>query len=129
MTDALPPGLSGLTPEALAAWFDEGGEPAYRARQVADAVWRGQTGSVADIRTLPAALRARLEAAFRFDTVTDTEVREADGGLTEKMLHRDLVVDEWQIGTEQGPSKDRAVLSNPRRPSSTSFAMVRASNL
>jgi len=88
MTDALPPGLSGLTPEALAAWFDERGEPAYRARQVADAVWRGQTGSVADIRTLPAALRARLESAFRFDTVTDTEVREADGGLTEKMLHR-----------------------------------------
>ena len=88
MTDALRPGLSGLTPEALAAWFDERGEPAYRARQVADAVWGGQTGSVADIRTLPAALRADLEAAFRFDTVTDTEVREADGGLTEKMLHR-----------------------------------------
>ena len=39
-------------------------------------------------RTLPAALRAALEAAFRFDTVADTEIRLADGGLTEKALHR-----------------------------------------
>ena len=88
MTDALRPGLSGLTPEALAGWLHERGEPAYRTRQVADAVWGGGTGSVADIRTLPAGLRADLEAAFRFDTVTDTEVRDADAGLTEKMLHR-----------------------------------------
>ena len=44
--------------------------------------------TAADIRTLPAPLRAALDAAFRFDTVADTEVREADGGLTEKALHR-----------------------------------------
>ena len=35
------PGLSGLTPEALAAWLAERGVPAYRARQVGDAVWGG----------------------------------------------------------------------------------------
>jgi 23S rRNA (adenine2503-C2)-methyltransferase len=29
-----------------------------------------------------------VEAAFRFDTVDDTELRLADGGLTEKALHR-----------------------------------------
>ncbi len=33
-------------------------------------------------------MRAALEAAFRFDTVADAEVRLADGGLTEKALHR-----------------------------------------
>ena len=33
-------------------------------------------------------LREALDAAFSFDTVADTEVREADGGLTEKALHR-----------------------------------------
>ncbi len=42
----------------------------------------------AEVRTLPAALRDELDAAFRFDTVGDTEVRLADGGLTEKALHR-----------------------------------------
>jgi 23S rRNA (adenine2503-C2)-methyltransferase len=88
MTEAGRPGLSGVPLDALIAWLTERGQQAYRGRQVADAVWSGQVGSIAEVRTLPAGLRAELEAAFRFDTVTDTDVREADGGLTEKMLHR-----------------------------------------
>ena len=82
------PGLSGVSSDALVAWFAERGEPAYRARQVADAVWRGDATTAADIQTLPAALREGLDAAFRFDTVADTELRLSDGGLTEKGLHR-----------------------------------------
>jgi 23S rRNA (adenine2503-C2)-methyltransferase len=82
------PGLSGLTPDALAAWLAERDVPGYRARQVADGVWGGTVGSIDEMLTLPVALRAELEAAFRFDTVADTELTEADGGLTEKALHR-----------------------------------------
>ena len=82
------PGLSGVSSDALVAWFSERGEPAYRARQVADAVWRGDATAAADIQTLPAALREGLDEAFRFDTVGDTELRLSDGGLTEKGLHR-----------------------------------------
>ena len=82
------PGISGLTPEELSAWFAHRGEAAYRARQVLDAAWRGRDVSFAGILTLPAALRADLEAAFRFDTVIESEVRLTDGGLTEKALHR-----------------------------------------
>jgi 23S rRNA (adenine2503-C2)-methyltransferase len=82
------PGLSGVSSETLVAWFAERGEPAYRARQVADAVWRGDATSAADVQTLPAALREALDDAFRFDTVADTELRLSDGGLTEKGLHR-----------------------------------------
>src|SRR5580765_8045032 len=84
----LCPGLSGLTPDALAAWLAERDVPAYRARQVADGVWGGAIGSIDEMRTLPAPLRTELEAAFRFDTVADTEMKDADGGLTEKALHR-----------------------------------------
>jgi 23S rRNA (adenine2503-C2)-methyltransferase len=83
------PGISGLTPDALAAWLRDRGQPAYRARQVRDAVWRD--GGVADptaITTLPPELRAGLDTAFRFDTADDTDLRLADGGLTEKALHR-----------------------------------------
>jgi 23S rRNA (adenine2503-C2)-methyltransferase len=86
-TDARP-GISGLTTEALAAWFEERGQPAYRARQVADAVWSGSAADFEEIRTLPAELRAELGATFVFDTVADTERKDADGGLTEKALHR-----------------------------------------
>lgn len=82
------PGLSGLPPGELEAWFAARGEPAYRARQVADATWGNEAATVAGIRTLPLALREALEAAFRFDTVPATELRPTDGGLTEKALHR-----------------------------------------
>ena len=82
------PGISGLAAGELEAWFAARGAPGFRARQVADAVWRGKAESAAEIRTLPAGLRAELDAAFRFDTVGDTEIRLADGGLTEKALHR-----------------------------------------
>ncbi|HEV7809776.1 MAG TPA: radical SAM protein, partial [Candidatus Limnocylindrales bacterium] len=82
------PGLSGLSIDELVAWLSERGEPAYRARQIGDAAWRGTAGSFDDVVTLPASLRDALAAAFRFDTVGDTETRLSDGGLTEKGLHR-----------------------------------------
>jgi 23S rRNA (adenine2503-C2)-methyltransferase len=82
------PGLSGVEPPELEAWLAAHGEPSYRARQVADAVWRTDATSAQEIRTLPGALRDALDQDFRFDTVGDTEVRMADGGLTEKALHR-----------------------------------------
>jgi len=82
------PGLSGLTSAELASWLADRGHPAYRARQIADAVWRGTAGSLDDVSTLPAALRDDLAGSFRFDTVGDTELRLSDGRLTEKGLHR-----------------------------------------
>jgi 23S rRNA (adenine2503-C2)-methyltransferase len=82
------PGISGLTPERVSAWLAERGFPAYRARQIADGVWSGSVGSIEEMRTLPADLRAALDGAFLFDTVSDTEMKEGDGGLTEKALHR-----------------------------------------
>ena len=82
------PGLSGLTSAELASWLADRGHPAYRARQIADAVWRGTAGSLDDVSTLPATLRDDLAGSFRFDTVGATELRLSDGGLTEKGLHR-----------------------------------------
>ncbi len=83
------PGLSGLDPGALADWVAEQGQPGFRARQIAEALWKdgGVTDSAA-ILTLPTALRLALAGSFRLDTLADTEVRIADEGLTEKALHR-----------------------------------------
>jgi 23S rRNA (adenine2503-C2)-methyltransferase len=88
MTPEIRPGLSGLPPAAVGAWLAERNQPAYRARQLSAALWAGGATSGASIQTLPAGLRAELDAAFSFDTVADTELRLADGGLTEKALHR-----------------------------------------
>lgn len=82
------PGVAGLAPEELAAWSREHGLPAYRAKQVLDAVWRGRRASFDEVLTLPASLREQLKTAFRFDTLAETEVRITDGGLTEKAVHR-----------------------------------------
>lgn len=82
------PGLSGVTPAELEAWVVGLGEPKYRARQILDAAWRALATRSAEIVTLPSALRERLDATFRVDTIADTELRPSDGGLTEKALHR-----------------------------------------
>jgi 23S rRNA (adenine2503-C2)-methyltransferase len=82
------PGLSGLGPAELEAWLTDRGQPRYRARQIADAVWRGAATSAAEVRTLPAELRDALDTDFAWDTLTETELRVSDGGETEKALHR-----------------------------------------
>ena len=89
MTTEPLPGISGLTPDELATWVEARDEPSYRARQIADAVWKdGGLTDASAIRTLPAPMRDALASAFRFDTVADTEIRLADDGATEKALHR-----------------------------------------
>ncbi len=83
------PGISGLTPDELVTWVEGHGEPSYRARQIADAVWKdGGVTDAAAIRVLPASLRDALAREFLLETVADTEIRLADGGTTEKALHR-----------------------------------------
>jgi 23S rRNA (adenine2503-C2)-methyltransferase len=81
------PGLSGLADGAMEAWLAGEGQPAYRARQIRDAVWRTNAQTAADLGTLPVSLRARVDEDFRVDTVATSEVTIVDGGLTEKALH------------------------------------------
>ena len=45
-TTVARPGIGGVTPEDLEAWFTERGHPAYRARQVLDAAWKGRRDRV-----------------------------------------------------------------------------------
>jgi 23S rRNA (adenine2503-C2)-methyltransferase len=82
------PGIAGVAPDELAAWFVARGEPAFRARQVMDVVWGSKHASFSSLTTLSEATKAALDASFRFDTVADSEVRYTDGVLTEKVLHR-----------------------------------------
>jgi 23S rRNA (adenine2503-C2)-methyltransferase len=84
----LRPGLSALPADDLIAWLAARGEPAYRARQVEQAVWAGAATSAADLTTLPRPLAAAIEDAFRWSTVEDEAIVGSDGGQTEKVLHR-----------------------------------------
>ena len=53
-------GLFGLDAEALAARMVEVGEPAWRSRQLAEALYRQRVTEMDAITTLPKALRQRL---------------------------------------------------------------------
>jgi len=88
LTAAPKPGLSGVAPDELARWFEARAEPAYRARQVAEALWRGAAVTPAEISALPGSLRAALAEEFEWDTLSDTETRSGDGDLTVKAVHR-----------------------------------------
>ena len=52
--------LFGLDTEALAARMMEAGEPAWRGRQLAEALYRQRIAEIQEITTLPEALRRRL---------------------------------------------------------------------
>ena len=68
--------------ETLRSW----GEPAYRVRQVADALWR-RGATYEEMKELPGALRERLAATFPLG-IEVVEERLADRGATRKALLR-----------------------------------------
>jgi 23S rRNA (adenine2503-C2)-methyltransferase len=82
------PGVSGFEPDDLAQIVADLGQPAFRVRQVADAVWRSPAASWDEVTTLARPLRTALAERLAFDTVAATEIRTADAGATEKALHR-----------------------------------------
>ena len=64
LQSVLPPGpLFGASPAELRALITALGQPAYRAAQLADALYRRRCEDLAQITTLPAATRAALVAA------------------------------------------------------------------
>ena len=81
------PALTGLPPEALAEWLKEDGQPAFRADQILDWVWKKRVGSIEEMTNLPAALRARLAADFRLSALEHTHTQ-GSADTTRKFLFR-----------------------------------------
>lgn len=73
------------TPEQLAAWLAEHGEPAYRARQVQRWLFQHTVEEFAEMTDLSKELRRRLAAEFRIWTTRVARHLRADDG-TEKLL-------------------------------------------
>ena len=81
------PALTGMSRDALAGWFAEAGEPAFRADQLLDWLWRKRAPDFAAMTNLPAALRTRLAAAFRLHALAHVATRGA-ADETRKFLFR-----------------------------------------
>jgi 23S rRNA (adenine2503-C2)-methyltransferase len=81
------PAISEIDPASLAAWLAARGEPAYRVAQVLSGAHRPEASGFDDLTDLPAALRTGLTDAFRFTTIVDSHVIDADAGMTAKAVH------------------------------------------
>lgn len=81
------PSLPGQSPEALAAWLKEAGEPAFRAGQILEWVWKKQVTSYEAMTNLPAALRAKLAESFRISGLQHSQTQGA-ADTTRKFLFR-----------------------------------------
>jgi 23S rRNA (adenine2503-C2)-methyltransferase len=73
---------------ALTEVLQELGEPAFRARQVADWKYHKLASSYAEMRNLPLALRAELEKRLPLSTLTPVREQHSQDGQTTKLLSR-----------------------------------------
>ena len=110
--------IKSMTPEELAAWLKELGEPAFRAGQVFQWLYRGVT-SFEEMTNLPKALRQKLEetallapptVARKQESAQDGTIkylwRLADGNCVESVLmryrHGNTVCISCQVGCRMG---------------------------
>ncbi len=81
------PALTGLSKDDLTALMAEWDQPAFRAGQILDWVWRKQVGSFDEMTNLPAALRERLAATHRLHALEHAQTQ-GSSDTTRKFLFK-----------------------------------------
>lgn len=84
---ATTPALAGLNADQLVDWFERQGEPAFRASQVLDWVWKKKVDSIEAMSNLPAALRKKLATNFRLSPLEHSQTQ-GSHDTTRKFLFR-----------------------------------------
>lgn len=104
------PSLLGLTKEDMIEIFEQHNEPAYRAGQVLEWVYRHRAGSIEEMTNLSEPLRQKLKEQFRFKTMEKVKVQGADD-TTQKYLfklHDGRYVETVLIPASKGLYGDKA---------------------
>ena len=81
------PSLTGLSHDELTSWLKEQGEPAFRANQILDWMWKKKADSIDAMSNLPATLRAKLASSFRLASLTHTHTQ-GSADTTRKFLFK-----------------------------------------
>jgi 23S rRNA (adenine2503-C2)-methyltransferase len=84
---AVLPALTGYDPAALEAYLAVEGQPAFRAGQILDWIWKKKAGSVDAMSNLPATLREKLAASFRLHALDHSQTQ-GSGDTTRKFLFK-----------------------------------------
>ena len=77
-----------LDPDLIAATLADLGQPAYRTRQIYEALTRGLVTDFAAVTTLPLPLREQLSERLSPLSLTEVETRAAARGTARKTLFR-----------------------------------------
>jgi 23S rRNA (adenine2503-C2)-methyltransferase len=101
------PVLTGLGYDALASIVAELGEPAYRAEQLFQAVWRQGATGWEDLKTLPRTMREKLAGRLAFSATSVVERQDAADGTTKWLLG---LADGRRIETVLIPDDGRATV-------------------
>ena len=126
--------IKSMTPEELAAWLKELGEPAFRAKQIFKWLYRGVT-SFEEMTDLSKPLRRKLEEealltpptvarkqASREDGTVKYLWRLADGNCVESVLmryrHGNTVCISCQVGCRMGCAFCASTIAGPPFPTS-----------
>jgi 23S rRNA (adenine2503-C2)-methyltransferase len=75
-----------LTFDELSQLVGEWGEPAYRAKQIWQGLYKGMVGSADELTTLPKVLRRRLSEEFLFQPLEEAAVQVSSDRYTRKYL-------------------------------------------
>jgi len=81
------PALTGQSPESLAHWLKDAGEPSFRASQILEWVWKKKVTAIEDMSNLPATLRQKLTENFRLTALEHTTTQ-GSADTTRKFLFR-----------------------------------------
>ncbi len=81
------PALTGQSPDSLASWLKGAGEPAFRAGQILEWIWKKKVTSLDAMTNLPASLREKLAASFRLGALEHTHTQ-GSHDTTRKFLFR-----------------------------------------
>lgn len=84
---AVLPALTGYDPAALEAYLAAEGQPAFRAGQILDWIWKKKAGSVDAMSNLPATLREKLSSSFRLHALDHSQTQ-GSGDTTRKFLFK-----------------------------------------
>jgi len=81
------PALTGQSPDQLAAWLKEAGEPAFRAGQILEWIWKKKVTAIDAMTNLPAPLRGKLAESFRLGSLEHTHTQ-GSADTTRKFLFK-----------------------------------------
>lgn len=81
------PAITGLSSDALAIWLKDAGEPAFRAGQILEWVWKKKVTSFDAMTNLSAALRQKLAESFRITALEHTTTQ-GSADTTRKFLFK-----------------------------------------